>query len=104
MKPAPVLILLAFTAVPALAATVESADLTLAQPAAQGEYIIDGADWRCSGTVCHSDFVDDMPALRSCKRVVAVTGAVAAFTWRGKVLSPAEISVCNTRAAGASVQ
>jgi len=98
MKPFSVLILLAFAALPAASATIESADLTLAQPASQGEYIIDGADWRCSGTICHSDFVDDMPALRSCKRVVAVTGAVTAFTWRGKTLSGAELSVCNTRA------
>ena len=104
MKTASILILLAFAAVPAVAASVDSADLTLAQPATQGEYIIDGADWRCSGTVCHSDFVADMPALRSCKRVVAVTGPVTAFSWRGKLLSPAEISVCNTRAAGANRQ
>jgi len=85
-------------AVPAAAGTAEGGDLVLARPAAQAEYIIDGADWRCSGTICHSDFVDDMPALRSCKRVVAVTGAVTAFTWRGKVLSAPELSVCNTRA------
>ncbi len=76
----------------------EGADLTLAVPAAKAEYIIDGAAWTCAGTVCHSDFVDDMPALRSCKRIVPITGAVTSFTWRGKALRDAEIAVCNTRA------
>ena len=46
----------------------------------------------------HAGFVDDMPAFRSCKRVVATTGAVTAFSWRGKALSSDEIAVCNTRA------
>ena len=91
---------LALLAAPALGgmSAVESADLTLAQPAAQPSYIIDGAAWSCSGTSCHAGFVDDMPAFRSCKRVVSVTGAVTAFTWRGKALSSDEIAVCNTRA------
>ena len=91
---------LALLAAPMLGAMapVESADLTLAQPATQTSYIIDGAAWSCSGTSCHAGFVDDMPAFRSCKRIVAVTGAVTAFTWRGKALSSYEIAVCNTRA------
>ncbi|WP_040410130.1 hypothetical protein [Asticcacaulis sp. AC402] len=76
----------------------EGATLTLATPAAKAEFVIDGAAWTCSGADCKSSFVDDMPALRSCKRVVAETGAVTAFTWRGKTLSAAEIQVCNTRA------
>lgn len=77
---------------------VDSADLTLKVPAEKASYIIDGAEWQCSGTECHAGFVDDMPAFRSCKRVVAVTGAVTRFSYRGKVLSDAEIAVCNTRA------
>ncbi|EGF91320.1 hypothetical protein ABI_27350 [Asticcacaulis biprosthecium C19] len=76
----------------------EGATLTLAAPAARAEYVIDGAAWSCTGADCKSNFVDDMPALRSCKRVVSETGAVTAFTWRGKILSDAEIAVCNTRA------
>ncbi len=87
----------AFTPLTATART-ESAELTLQQPAAQNEYIIDGARWNCDGATCRSGFVDDMPALRSCKRVVAVTGAVSAFSWRGRVLSEAELAVCNTKA------
>ncbi len=79
-------------------ARTESAELTLQQPAAQNEFIIDGARWNCDGATCRSGFVDDMPALRSCKRVVAVTGAVTAFSWRGRALNEAEIAVCNTKA------
>lgn len=79
-------------------ARTESAELTLQQPATQNEYIIDGARWSCDGATCRSGFVDDMPALRSCKRVVAVTGAVTAFTWRGRALNEAEIAACNTKA------
>lgn len=79
-------------------ARTESAELTLQQPAAQNEFIIDGARWNCEGATCRSGFVDDMPALRSCKRVVAVTGAVSAFNWRGRALNEAELAVCNTKA------
>lgn len=79
-------------------ARTESAELTLQQPAAQNEFIIDGARWNCDGATCRSGFVDDMPALRSCKRVVAVTGAVTSFSWRGRALNEAEIAVCNTKA------
>lgn len=82
----------------ATAARTESAELTLQQPASQNEYIIDGARWNCDGATCRSGFVDDMPALRSCKRVVAVTGAVASFSWRGRALNEAELAVCNTKA------
>lgn len=79
-------------------ARTESAELTLQQPAAQNEFIIDGARWTCDGATCRSGFVDDMPALRSCKRVVAVTGAVTQFSWRGRALNEAELAVCNTKA------
>jgi len=82
----------------ARAPLVESAELTLAAPTAKAEYIIDGALWKCLEAACRAAFVDDMPAFRSCKRVVAVTGAVTAFTWRGKALSESEIAVCNTKA------
>lgn len=91
--------LIATTPLSAMART-ENARLTLQQVPSQNEYIIDGARWRCDGQTCQSGFVDDMPALRSCQRVVAVTGAVTAFTWRGRSLSEAEIAVCNTRAKG----
>ena len=77
---------------------VESADLALVAASAQPSYIIDGAQWSCSGTACHAGWVDDMPALRSCQRIVAETGAVAGFTWRGKTLSAADLAQCNTRA------
>ena len=76
----------------------ESGELTLQQPASQKEYIIDSAAWTCAGTTCRADFVADMPALRSCKRVVAVTGAVASFSYRGATLSDADLAECNTRA------
>ena len=85
-------------AVSARAPQVESAELTLSAPAAKAEYIIDGALWKCQETACRAAFVDDMPAFRSCKRVVTITGAVTSFTWRGKALTESEIAVCNTRA------
>ncbi|MBW8880826.1 MAG: hypothetical protein JF615_05180 [Asticcacaulis sp.] len=88
--------------VPSLAgarpAAVESADLTLKTAAAKSNYIIDGAEWTCSNTACHAAWVDDMPAVRSCQRVVAEIGAVDAFTWRGKVLSADDLARCNASA------
>ena len=79
-------------------ASDEGASLTLAKAAAKADYIIDGAHWTCSGTACQSGLVDGMPAMRSCKHVVAEVGAVTAFYWRGKRLSDAELSICNTAA------
>jgi hypothetical protein len=76
----------------------EGASLTLAAPAAKADYIIDGAHWTCSGASCQSALVDGMPAMRSCKHVVAEIGAVTAFYWRGKTLSDAELAICNTAA------
>ena len=77
----------------------EGASLTLAAPAAKADYIIDGAHWVCAGIGCQSALVDGMPAMRSCKHVVAAIGPVTAFYWRGKTLSAAELSICNTAAA-----
>ncbi|MDV6331888.1 CC_3452 family protein [Asticcacaulis sp. 201] len=82
----------------ARAPQVQSAELTLSTPARQAEFIIDGAVWTCRDSACHASVVADMPAARSCQRVVSVTGAVTAFTWRGKTLSDAELATCNTRA------
>jgi hypothetical protein len=96
-------ILLPFIALIALPAAarpplIESAELTLAMPATQAEFIIDGALWTCRDTACRAAAVADMPAARSCQRVVARTGAVTTFTWRGKALSANQIAVCNTKA------
>lgn len=76
----------------------ESADLVLKAPAAKSSYIIDGAEWVCLGTVCHAAVVADMPAVRSCQRVVAALGAADSFTWRGKALSAEDLAKCNLRA------
>lgn len=90
---------LCFTMISSAAgAADEGAVLTLKAPAAKADYIIDGAHWTCADTACQSGLVDGMPAMRSCKHVVAEMGAVAAFTWRGKTLSEAELSICNTAA------
>jgi len=80
------------------AASDEGATLTLAASAAKSDYIIDGAHWTCDAAACRSDLVDGMPAMRSCKHVVAVMGPVTSFYWRGKTLSEAELSICNTAA------
>ena len=96
------LILSAFMMVPSLAgaspAAVESADLTLKTAAAKSSYIIDGSEWACDGATCHSAWVEDMPAVRSCQRVVSEIGAVDAFSWRGKALTADELARCNVRA------
>ena len=76
----------------------DGASLKLVAPARQADFIVDGAHWTCSGTTCQAVAVDDMPALRSCKRVVAIIGAVTAFSWHGKALSDADIATCNTKA------
>ena len=75
---------------------IESGDLTLARAAPKAEFIIDGADWQCVDVICHAAWVDDMPPVRSCQRVVLETGAVTAFAWRGKALTPAQLAQCNT--------
>lgn len=93
----PLIVLIALPAA-ARPPLVESAELTLATPATQAEFIIDGALWTCHDTTCRAATVADMPAGRSCQRVVAITGAVTSFTWRGKVLSESQIAVCNTKA------
>ncbi len=80
------------------AASPDSAELVLKAPAAKSSYIIDGAEWLCLGTTCHAAAVQDMPAVRSCQRVVAVLGAVDSFTWCGKALSAEELAKCNARA------
>jgi hypothetical protein len=80
------------------AASPDSAELVLKVPAAKSSYIIDGAEWVCMGTACHAAAVQDMPAVRSCQRVVAVLGAADSFTWRGKDLNAEELAKCNARA------
>lgn len=77
---------------------VESADLVLKAPAASARYIIDGSEWACSDTSCHAAWVDDMPVVRSCQRVVSEIGAVSSFTYRGKALSADDLARCNVRA------
>ncbi|ESQ86056.1 hypothetical protein AEAC466_02390 [Asticcacaulis sp. AC466] len=102
MKPIFILLAVAATFVGtpagARAPQVQSAELTLSAPGRQAEFIIDGAVWTCHDNACHAAVVADMPAGRSCQRVVSVTGTVTAFTWRGKTLSDAELATCNTRA------
>jgi hypothetical protein len=92
--------LIALIALPAAARPplVESAELTLAAPATQADFIIDGALWTCRDTACGAAIVADMPALRSCQRVVVATGAVTSFKWRGKALSAAQLNACNAKA------
>ncbi len=75
---------------------VESGDLTLAKAAPKAEFIIDGADWQCVDIICHAAWVDDMPPVRQCQRVVLETGAVTAFSYRGKALNAAQLAQCNT--------
>lgn len=75
---------------------IESGDLTLARAAPKHEFIIDGALWQCVDIICHAAWVDDLPPVRSCQRVVLETGAVTAFSYRGKALSPAQLAQCNT--------
>ncbi len=76
----------------------ESADLTLAASPSRPEFIIDGADWQCADIICHAAWVDDMPVVRSCQRIVAEMGAVTAFSYRGKALSAGQLAQCNMRA------
>ncbi len=91
------LLLLATTARSRPAAS-ESGDMTLAGPAPAPEFIIDGADWQCVDIICHAAWVDDMPPLRSCRRIVAEIGPVTAFAWRGKAFDAGQIAQCNAAA------
>ncbi len=77
---------------------IESGDLTLVKAAPKPEFIIDGADWQCVDVICHASWVDDMPAVRSCRRIVAEVGPVTAFAWRGKALGADQLAQCNAAA------
>ncbi|MGZ3306528.1 MAG: CC_3452 family protein [Asticcacaulis sp.] len=83
---------------------VDSADLTLAGPAAKADYIIDGAYWTCDGVTCRSAEVPALPPVTECMHVVHEIGAVTAMTWRGRVLTGDELAQCNTRAKKASAR
>lgn len=82
----------------AQAASSEGAMLVLKAPPAKAELIQDGAMWRCTGTVCKAPAVKAMPAVRSCRKIVAELGPVSAFTWRGEALDAAGVEECNTAA------
>lgn len=84
-------------AAPAVAQTPAGNRLVLAdatRPAARST-VIDGANWRCEGTVCTASRGTDQPAPRACRRVVARLGAVTEFAWRGTALTPEQIAACN---------
>ncbi len=89
-----------FLLAPAIGAAqdIESGDMTLVKAPPKPEFIIDGADWQCVDIICHAAWVDDMPPLRSCRRIVAETGAVTAFSWHGKALSADQLAQCNAAA------
>lgn len=91
-------LLLAVPATGFSAAPSESGDVTLAAAPAKSEFIIDGAAWSCEGQTCHAPYVADMPAVRSCRRIVRETGAVTAFRYRGHDLTAAELADCNSKA------
>ena len=87
-----------FAAAPAFAQPAQSPTrltLTDASRAPAGRTIIDGAAWRCEGTVCTASGGANQPATRACRRVVQRVGAVAAFSWKGVELSGAELAACN---------
>jgi len=97
------LIALTLTAAPALAIASQ------AQPAAAptravvadaaqlsgNRVIVDGAAWRCEGTLCVSNGSASQPAPRACRRVRAKLGPLTEFAWRGRVLTAAELATCN---------
>ena len=86
-----------FAAAPALAQSPSATALTLADAATTpaGTTIIDGAAWRCEGTVCTATARTSQPAARACRRVVARLGKVTAFSYQGVALAAAELAACN---------
>lgn len=85
-------------AAPAVAQAPSASRLVLAdttRPPARST-VIDGANWRCEGTVCTASRGNDQPATRACRRVVARLGAVTEFAWRGTALTPEQIAICNS--------
>jgi len=91
-------LLLFACAAPCFSSETDSAELTLSSKAMRTDYLIDGADWICADTFCYAQAVPDMPAVRSCQRVVIKTGSVTRFIWRGRTLNTEELATCNTRA------
>ena len=69
--------------------------LTLSAPTTRDHIVFDGAAWRCKSDVCRSPQVKSLPPLRSCKRLARELGTVTAFSYRGVVLSDAQLADCN---------
>lgn len=85
-----------FAAAPALADTpVTSLTLADATKAPAATLIIDGASWRCEGSNCSATGGANQPATRACRRVVARVGQVTTFSYKGSVLSAAQLATCN---------
>lgn len=87
----------ALVAVPAVAQAPAATRAVLADAASAPAraVIIDGASWRCEGSVCTASGGASQPAPRACRRTVARLGAVTEFSWKGITLTAEELAVCN---------
>ena len=91
-----VLAIALFAAAPALAETpATSLTLADASKAPASTLIIDGASWRCEGSVCFATGGSNQPATRACRRVVARVGQVTSFSYKGSALSAEQLATCN---------
>lgn len=88
-----------FAAVPAFAQPTDApatrAVLADAAQAPRGRTIVDGANWRCEGTICTANGGSAQPAARACRRVKAKLGTLTEFSWKGEVLSAEQLAACN---------
>lgn len=75
-----------------------SAQIELFTPAPDKSFIVEGAIWRCEDKRCTTPRAPDMPIMRVCRRVVAVTGPALSFTLRGKAFDEAQLAQCNQAA------
>lgn len=71
--------------------------ITLKAPS-EAKVIVDGAVWKCLGTMCGATNLRSQPPVRVCQRVVAQIGEAATFSYKGKALTEAELGECNASA------
>lgn len=107
-------LLLALLAVPLIAPTAMAQDtprtipsygytaLTATTASRQGEVVVNGSRWDCTGTRCRIEAPWAAPTVANCRALVRAVGAVRTFGRdRDAHLTPAQLRDCNTMPASA---
>ena len=84
-------------AIPVAAAPMVTAEATVQwKHGAQDSIIVGETMWRCQGTTCSGQIVENGPSLaRACRQVARNGGPVQSFKTPGQALGEQELSRCN---------